>query len=132
MTAMTRVSRPAFLATTFLAAAVTGCAPAARPAGETAVDPGIVLVVRNDNWLQVDVYLLRATARHRLGSVSSMSTQVFRIPRALYAASGTVQLLADPIGTNQTFRTEPIPVGQTRQIELTVAEYLPFSRLMLR
>jgi hypothetical protein len=132
--ATARNSRLALLATVSLAANLAACAITARPVEETqSVEPvGLTLIVRNDNWLQVTVYVLRATAQYRLGAVSSMSTEIFRIPRHLYAASGTLLLQADPIGTEATFTTEPIPIGLARQIEWTVAEYLPASRLMLR
>lgn len=132
--AIGRYSRLASSVTLALAATLAGCATTARQEGAAkAVDPpGVTLLVRNYNWLQVNVYVLRATARHRLGTVSSMGTEIFRIPRHFYAASGTLQLRADPIGTEATFTTEPIPIGLARQIELTVAEYLPYSRLMLR
>src|SRR6059036_4315538 len=126
MTMYARIARLVCLVAVSLSMTFTACTSAAHPPREVAAVefPGITLLVRNDNWLQVDVYLLRATTRQRLGTVSSMGTQIFRIPRALYATSGTVQLLADPIGTDETFRTEQIPVGQARQIELTVADYL--------
>lgn len=111
----------------------SACATARPATATTTVEPApLLLLVRNENSLDVTVYVQRFTVRYRLGMVTSMGTEIFRVPRDLYAASGTIQLLARTIGSDEHYMTDRIPISGTRQIELTVAGYLPNTRLMLK
>lgn len=111
---------------------VSACAAGPTPQSVTPADKrGVALLVRNDNWLHVNVYVLRGSSRQRLGMVTGKSRDILRIPPNL-AAAGTLRLAVDPVGSSDTFTTDVIQVSGIRQIEFTVAEYLPMSRLMLR
>jgi len=86
----------------------------------------MVVTVKNTNWMDVDVFAVRGTARARIGSVTGLSTSTFRVP-AEYAPDGNLQLLVDPIGSNATYLTEKIAVSPGQHVELTVTSVLRMS-----
>ena len=103
------------------AAACAGHKSAAVPPPEP-----VVVIVNNSNYLDVDVFAVRGTARARIGSVTGLSTSTFRVP-AEYAPDGNLQLLVDPIGSNATYLTEKIAVSPGQHVELTVTSVLRMS-----
>lgn len=107
----------------------TACAPTNGPARAAAVQPDrqTTVEVNNRNWQQVVVYLEVDGMRHRLGTVSTGHTQRFAMPRSAVLASGSVRLLADPIGSDEVFTTERIPIRRGQAIELTVQNHLRIS-----
>lgn len=81
---------------------------------------GATVRVTNNNWKDMTVYMVRGSSRYRLGMVTSMTTEVFPVPRALVGNTGGVQLLADPIGSTATYLSPSIFVngGETVQFEV--------------
>lgn len=89
-------------------------------------EPAPVITVRNDNWLDVAVYLVRGTSRLRIGTVSSTTSRTFRIP---LEGIGTtpLQVLADPIGENRQYVTDPVVLSPGQRLEVKVGSPLSFS-----
>jgi hypothetical protein len=85
------------------------------------------LEVENNNWATMNVYALRGSSRVRLGTVTSMSRAVFRIPASLLNAAGDVRLMADPIGSSNTHVTPSIQVNPGERIEFTIQNHLATS-----
>ncbi len=83
--------------------------------------------VQNQNWSDVVVYAVRSGRRHRLGTVTSMSSARFRLPRGLAMGSGDLQLVADPIGSSRGFTSGPIHVSDGQEVALSVQNHLPMS-----
>ena len=77
-----------------LALANGGCAGRSKPSlGKE--PPRATVHVANNNFADVTVYVLQSGMRWRLGTVSGLSRQQFRMPRLAYDA-GDLHLLADP------------------------------------
>jgi hypothetical protein len=88
--------------------------------------------VRNNNWSAMRVYAVRGTSRFRLGTVTSMDTQVLRIPRALASSSGEIRLIADPIGSREMHVTRNINVLPGQMLSFQIENHLPISSIFVR
>jgi hypothetical protein len=107
------------------AALLAACASAHR--GASGAEPkAIALIVTNQNWLDVDVFLIRGTSRHRLGAVGGNSSATLSIPAGLFVY-GDAQLMADPIGSDDIYVTERISVAPDATVELTIAPRMRMS-----
>jgi hypothetical protein len=102
----------------------TGAAEDALAASEA---PPVRIRVENHNWLDVNVYAVHNGTRYRLGTVTSMTRQMFRLPVAMLAQTGEFRLLVDPIGSSEVFLTEPLLVSPGQQIDWNVENHLALS-----
>ncbi len=120
-----------------LSLAVLGgaCAPAV-PAGAVSLPPELyagrsdappTVRVTNHNWSNMTVYAVRGSTRLRLGMVTSMATQVFKLPSALANGAGGVRLLADAIGGNEQFLTPVVQVSRGEEVKLDIHNQLQIS-----
>ena len=82
-------------------------------------DPRTTLRVENQNFLDMNVYVLRGGQRIRLGMVPGLSTQVFTIPAYIVRGS-PLQFEVHPIGGLGNPRTETISVQPGEEIRLTI------------
>lgn len=105
---------------------LSACASGANRASTRASPPPILLTVTNQNWLDVDVFALRGSTRYRLGAVGGNSSATLRIPSSL-AARGEVQLMADPIGSNDVYVSDLIPIAPDQGLQLTLAPRMRMS-----
>jgi hypothetical protein len=107
---------------------LAACAPAAEHARSgQPVDRGTTLMVQNDNWSDVIVYLMRGSARTRIGHVSAMGKAEFKLPAAYVVGVSDVTLQAAPIGSNESYISPPIMVFPGAQVALTVGSALRLS-----
>ncbi len=125
------------LAIVLAAAGVSGCATSTPPLQSGFRAPATAVRIRNNNWQDVKVYLVSANGSRpvRIGTVTSFSTIVIpmRGPIASQALSqGSLQFLIRPIGSNVRYTTRAILVNPGNVTELTVANRLEFSTLMVR
>jgi len=112
------------------AAALGACAPAAeRAAVDTPVRSQTKLVVENNNWLDVAVYVLRGSTRTRLGTVNSMSSEQFTIPDAYVLGAADLTVQADPIGSSTTYVSPPVQVFPGAHVNLSINNNLQLSNL---
>ena len=112
--------------------ALAACAPAAtRSATSRMPEPGISLTVANQNWLDVTVYALRGASRVRIGQVTGNGTAQLSIPRNLIVA-GQLRLMADPVGSNERYISDPISVDPDQRVQLTVAPAMAMSSYAVR
>jgi hypothetical protein len=86
-----------------------------------------VLTVQNDNFLDVNVYLVRGSSRFRIGTVSSAASKTFRLPKEGIAGAMPLRIMADPIGENRQYFTDPVVVGPGQRLELKVGSPLSIS-----
>ena len=124
---MNILSRLATTAGLILATAACSGAGENRPDGPLPPDASTTVEVTNRNWSDMVVYAVRAGTRHRLGTVTSMTTRQLRVPRGLASGGSGVLLVADPIGGREYFNTGRIMVGPGQQIQLTLENHLPLS-----
>ncbi len=87
----------------------------------------VILQVKNFNWSDVTVYMLRGGVRTRLGMVTSMGEALFRLPGAMFASSPNVRLILDPIGSPLAFTTDPIYAQPGQFVQMNVENYLPLT-----
>jgi hypothetical protein len=97
-----------------------------------AADAGMTLYVANHNLLDVRVFLLRDGQRQKIGVVPSMASRVFQVTTGELGGAYELQLLADPIGSRESFSTDPIPIQAGAIIEWQVEKDLKFSSVLLR
>jgi hypothetical protein len=64
-------------------ALVAACSPRSRSNRPPVSTPPTYLLISNQSWLDMNVYVLRSSQRIRLGTVSGNSTQRFTLPRNL-------------------------------------------------
>ena len=121
----------AVVASLMLAPALA-CSPAGRLVQPRGPQAAAFVEVTNTNWFDVVVYSLRSGVRWRLGMVTSMNHETFRIPhRDLMTGSG-LRLMADPIGSPDVFVSEPILVSPGDRVAFTVAPRLAQSYFAIR
>lgn len=106
-----------------LVLALSGCAgrknrgPAAPDAARTTVR------VENQNFLDMNVYVLNGTQRVRLGNVAGVSTRVFTIPANLVFGISVLRFQADPVGSSRAPISQEISVRSGDQVILTIPSY---------
>jgi hypothetical protein len=117
-TAALRHARAAALALLALGAALpaTGCY---RKGGASAQEDErpTTLRVRNQGFLDVNVYAVRGSQRVRLGTVTGNSTQVLRIPPFLLNGITPLRFIADPIGNQRTPTSDEIVVTPGDEVQ---------------
>lgn len=117
-----------FLTVISAAVALSACAPATEQAGTGGLARSrTMLVVENNNWLDVAVYVARGGLRTRLGAVSSMSKGEFAIPDAYVLGVADITVLADPVGASNAYTSPPIQVYPGARVELRVANNVRLS-----
>ena len=108
--------KSALIALVLAAAVSSGCAHATHGASDAnqrtfCAKSTATLYVQNDNWMDIVVYAVRGSSRFRMGQVSSLQSAVFELPSAVIGASGSVYILADPVGAvsaDRMFATDDI------------------------
>lgn len=89
------------------------------------------LVVRNDNFSDMNVFVVSQGQRLRLGMVTGNSTMRFRIPAADLTA-GQVDVVASRIGGSGLASTGTVNVNGGQTIQFTIAPVLSQSSVEVR
>lgn len=108
---------------------VGACQPGTPPAvaGARLSTSGATVRVTNQHWATVNVYLIHGGARFRLGTLSSMATEEFRVPPGL-GATEDLRLLVGPIGSRDVFVTDyTFRVAPGEVVTFNIANHLPLS-----
>jgi hypothetical protein len=82
--------------------------------------PQTTLNVRNDNYLEHNIYLLYGGQRIRLGVARSNTTTKLIIPSQYVFGASTIQFLADPIGATATPVSDRITVSPGDEVQLVI------------
>lgn len=91
-----------------------------RSASTTPGQEATVLVVKNDNYLDHNIYLLQGLQRIRMGTARGLATSRFTIPRQYVFGVSVLQFLADPIGGNSTPVSDRINVAPGDEVHLLI------------
>jgi hypothetical protein len=95
--------------------------PSPQPATAAASSKdGIRVRIDNQNFNDMDVYLLDRGTRVLLGSASGLSRTTLLLPAAVTASGGRVTLQADPIGASAPIRTPQLLVAPGQQVYWTI------------
>jgi hypothetical protein len=121
----TRLARtPAAAALAVLALGVTlpatGCWRKGGAASAQETERPTTLRVRNQGFLDVNVYAVRGSQRVRLGTVTGNSTQVLRIPAFLMNGITPLRFVADPIGNQRTPTSDEIVVTPGDEVTIFI------------
>jgi hypothetical protein len=110
----------------------TSACRSASPYDVNEAQPGnITLVVRNNNYNDVDVYAVSSGLATRVGTVTGNSSATFTLNPTLVGPTD-FRIVATPIGGNGRASTGPLVVSQGQTIEFTVGPVLSQSTVSVR
>ena len=121
------------LSFTLLSALATGpiaCSHTQEAAGEIAPTRAIGLRVRNDNFLDMDVYAVSDALATRLGTVTGNSSRNFVLDASL--ATQDLRIVSTPIGGNGRASTGVVTVAPGQTIDFTIGSILQNSTVTIR
>jgi len=96
-----------------------GCSASAGSAPRPA-EPDAVVVVENQAWVDVDVFVVYGGTRSRLGMVTGNSERRFTLRPAVVGRGRDVRFLADPVGSERTAESFEIYVAPGQEVRLTI------------
>ena len=103
-----------------LSLALAGCASRRSDPTNTTAQEETLLVVKNDSYLDHNIYLLQGLQRIRMGTARGLATTRLTIPRQYVFGVSALQFLADPIGGNVTPVSERINVSPGDEVQLVI------------
>ena len=109
----------------------SACAHAAQASGDVAPVTAIGLRVRNDNFLDMDVYAVSAGLATRLGTVTGNSRRNFVLDASM-ADGEDFRIVATPVGGNGRATTGNLAVSPGQLIDFTVGSTLRNSSVIIR
>ncbi|MEA3244820.1 MAG: hypothetical protein U9Q74_01560 [Gemmatimonadota bacterium] len=128
MTLLTQSTRAALAG--LLAMSLTGCATLHMPG--VPARPPVMLEVDNRNDQAFDVFAVSpGGAAQRLGMVMGFNTGTFKLP-AYATATGTVRVVAVPIGGFGAAGSGSLSVRDGDTIEFTIQQVLSWSSAIVR
>ena len=127
---------PVLLALALGAASLAACSPGVRRGGTAAggVVPrpdAVALTVQNQNFADMDVYVVSEGLATRLGMVMSNSTAQFTLDPSFFPTQ-ELRIVATPIGGNGRASSGPLSVGPGQTISFTIAGVLRHSTATVR
>lgn len=107
----------------------TGCGSAGKHTASNEFQAEkTVLVVENNNWMDMNVYILRdGGMKSRLGSVPSLGRSKFTLSPAMLGSSGRLRIFADPVGSSVGYTSDPIVVTNGQEVRFKVENNLRMS-----
>lgn len=107
---------------------LAGCGQKRPANGEVAPEGGeISMVVQNNHWHDITLYLVHEGVSDRVGVVTAASTRSFVLPLRRFGTAGTFRLSAYQIGGDQYHVTELLPVQRGEHVTYTLESDLQRS-----
>ncbi len=103
-----------------LGATLSACSGRRAATTDASAQELTTLVVKNDSYLDHNIYLLQGLQRVRMGTARGLATTKFTIPRQYVFGVSSLQFLADPIGSNVTPVSERINVVAGDEVQLVI------------
>lgn len=103
-----------------LALLAAGCAHPAQSSSAPEPEQKTTVQVKNQNFSDMNVFVLATGQRVRLGFVTGLSTQTFTIPADIVRISPQLQFELHPIGSNRNPISETITVMPGDQVTLVI------------
>jgi hypothetical protein len=103
-----------------LSLALAGCGGRRTTSTTTTAEEQTMLVVKNDSYLDHNVYILQGAQRIRIGTARGLASTKFPIPRQYVFGVSVLQFLADPIGGRVTPVSERINVAPGDEVHLLI------------
>lgn len=92
----------------------------------------IRIEVVNDNYADMNIFIMRDGSNLRLGSVTGKTTATFTLNPDRISPSLGLRLLADPVGSREAFLSDAVTVQPGSIIVLNIHPNLPQSFVILR
>jgi hypothetical protein len=131
-----RFSAPALLLAALLPAGLQGQTATPEPAEApvaASVSDHTTLTVKNYNWLDMRVYMVRNGARVPLGYVTSMAERTFVVPEAALGAGGQgARVVVDPVGSRYGWASEALNFVPGDHLEARIQNHLAVSYVTFR
>lgn len=113
-----------------LSLGAAACSRTGQAAGEVAPASAVGLHVRNNNFLDMDVYAVSAGLATRLGTVTGNSSRNFVVSPTL--ATPDLRIVATPIGGNGRASSGQLLVSPGQTIEFTIGANMLNSTAFIR
>jgi hypothetical protein len=122
-----------FVAAVLLALAAASCSRK-EPGSpfRAVVDRPVQLEVDNNNFLDVNVYVVASGSSVRLGSVGGKRMREFTLDPRRVSMTGGLQFLVDPIGGTQTYLSPTVYPFRGATVELNVGAFIEKSFVSMR
>ena len=105
-----------------VAVAIAGVLGCSRNRAQTEINPNAEtkVIVDNQAFPDMNIYVLEGAQRVRLGTAGGHSQTTFVIPKYLVRSLTSIRFLADPIGSNRTPVSESIQVSPGDEVTLRI------------
>jgi hypothetical protein len=120
-----------FYAAGAMLAVFAGCSRHQVDTGEDYRPDPIPVHVRNENFLDMNVYVVASGVARRLGMVTGNGAGDFKIGWSV-ANGQSIVLRAVPIGGNGSVTSQALTVGEGQEIEFKIASSLRQSTAIVR
>lgn len=80
----------------------------------------VTLVVENQNYLDMTIYVFNGAQRRRLGDVPGLSTRTLTIPATMVFGVSSLRFQADPVGGDVSPVTQEITVTEGDELRLVI------------
>ena len=107
--------------------AADSLAAGSSPRASSASERDATVLVENRNWSDMTVYAVHGGMRYRLGTVTSMTSARFRLPQRAMVTTQALQLVADPIGSNNGYVSQGVQVYPGQQVSFTIQNHIAIS-----
>lgn len=91
-----------------------------RPSANAAPAAPTVLLVDNQSFHDMHVFIASGSRRTRIGYVSSKSQAQLTIPASLVSRPRTLMFVAEPVGLNRTSVSDELQVAQGDHVRLLI------------
>ena len=130
------VVRAGLFLTVLIGLASLGAACSLWPGGE-APNPmmrgsptAVGVVVENQNWSDMVIYVVRGGSRRRLGMVTTTNRASYELDRSLLTSN--MYLRAEAVGSSRSIRTDVLNVSEGDVVIWTIANQLGLSSYEIR
>jgi hypothetical protein len=124
-------ARPALLAAFLLSLTAAGCHRGGFANAPEGAQGAVGLVVQNQNFYDMDIYVVSEGVATRIGDVNGNSTARFRLDPSFFP-SNELRVVATPVGGNGRAFSGPLNVGPGQSIVFTIAPVLRQSSAAIR
>lgn len=123
--------RPTLLAAVVLSLATAGCHRGGFADVPEGTQGAVGLVVQNENFYDMDVYVVSEGVATRVGDVTGNSTARFRLDPSFFPAN-ELRIVATPVGGNGRAFSGPLNVAPGQTIRFTIGPTLRQSSATIR
>ena len=123
--------RPALLAAFVVSMATTACHHGGFANAPEGMQGAVGLVVQNQNFYDMDVYVVSEGVATRVGDVTGNSTGRFRLDPSFFPSS-ELRVVATPVGGNGRAFSGPLNVSPGQTIVFTIGSVLRQSTASIR